>query len=179
MIVEPVESKKSFKSAQGHLMNFGESGQVLDESYNMMHLCPRKLQAFDDTLHIGNSGMVKQNSRRKVWLRTLRQQFKRLPDMIRPLEFRNDLCTQAAFLEHSKTAGRLAFGQNPRQFFSNALAAHLMNFRRHRANGIPRCRLDRVTQPSAESNSPEDPQFVLFEARVRIADGPNDLGLDI
>ncbi len=66
VIFEPIEPKKPFETANGHLTNFGESGQVLDEGHYMMHLPTRKLQAFDDPFHIGDRRVVHQDSHCEV-----------------------------------------------------------------------------------------------------------------
>src|SRR5262245_7213533 len=145
----------------------------------MMHLRPRKLQAFNDALHLSNSCVMKQYAKPKVGGRSTLQKFQGLFDVGRPLEFRQDLCAQSGFFKHSYPARSLAFHQNSRQLISNTFAGDLVDLGRHCQDRIPSLLLDRVAQPRAETDGSENSQFVFFESRARIADGANDFCIDI
>ena len=66
MIFEPDQSEKTLQTADRHLVDFIELGEVLDEGDYMMHLRARKLQALDDCSHLIRRGLMKQHTHREI-----------------------------------------------------------------------------------------------------------------
>src|SRR5688572_6006874 len=74
-------------------------------------------------------------------------------------------------MEQSKTRRSAALREDSRDFLANPLGAHLADFRRHPAHGGPRPGLNGVSKSCTESDSSQQPEFVLGKAFLRVADG--------
>src|SRR5206468_12676027 len=96
-----------------------------------------------------------------------------------PLQFRQDLATQARLVQHPKAARGLSLRQYAQQLFANPLAADLVDLGGHRAYRVPGFALDCVSQFRTEPNRAEHSQLIFFESGTRIADGADQPGLDI
>src|SRR5262245_6455130 len=99
--------------------------------------------------------------------------------MVVPLHFRQDLTHQSGFMEHSAPSWGLALGKDSNQFLPNAFAAYLPDVGSHAAHRFPGVWFDGVTEARAKTDGAQDPEFVLFEALVRIADRADDFRLDV
>src|SRR5438876_9515280 len=54
-----------------------------------------------------------------------------------------------------------------------------MNVGSHCADGLPRLVLDFISEPCAKTYGAQNPEFVFFEASMRVADGTNQFCFDI
>jgi len=117
---------------------------------------------------------MEQNSKRKIQRGSGWEEFQRKLRVFIPWQGRQNLRQQAGLIEQPKTSSRSAFSENARQFVSNPFGADLFDGWGHAANGIPSPRVDRVSQARAKTNGPQQPQFIFFEALIRVADSADD-----
>ena len=86
---------------------------------------------------------------------------------------------QARFVQQFEGAARMALGKHLSEFVANALAADLVNFGHKALNGREGRRIDRVFEARGKADGAQHTQLIFAKAPFGIADGTNQLALEI